>query len=325
MTAFSTMAAPPTSARAIWRSTCRSPGTSSSMPTAVIRRPTTSTSAAIVLSDGAARRRRWPAPIRTIRALADLKGKLPNTAVPDRRYRRRRRLCRRRRSISACRSAATTEIWRSDPLLARSRRSSPKQPTIDAHQTRYDVRAEVPLSGFFSQVRLRGGYSKYHHDELDAGRRRSTRASSARAARAGSISSRPTRSGWGGTSGAQYFDRNVHLRGEEKFLPDANQSQAGLFTLQTLVRGPLAARGRRARRIEPSSTPMPTRRSGRPRFVARNSRPCPGSLGAQLRCRRRHGAPGCRSRTASARRRSRNCSPTDRTAAASPSRSAIPI
>ena len=31
-------------------------------------------------------------------------------------------------------------------------------PTIDVKQTRYDARAEIPLSGFFSQVRTRGGY-----------------------------------------------------------------------------------------------------------------------------------------------------------------------
>jgi iron complex outermembrane recepter protein len=31
----------------------------------------------------------------------------------------------------------------------------------------------------------------------------------------------------------------VKIRGEEKFLPDARQKQTGLFTLQTLVRGPL--------------------------------------------------------------------------------------
>ena len=51
------------------------------------------------------------------------------------------------------------------------------------------------------------------------------------------------RSGWGGTSGFQYLDRNARIRGEEKFLPDSEQRQAGLFTLQTLVSGPFRFEG----------------------------------------------------------------------------------
>jgi iron complex outermembrane receptor protein len=46
------------------------------------------------------------------------------------------------------------------------------------------------------------------------------------------------RSGWGGTSGIQYLNRNAKIRGEEKFLPDSRQKQTGLFTVQTLVDGP---------------------------------------------------------------------------------------
>src|SRR3546814_6635043 len=42
-----------------------------------------------------------------------------------------------------------------------------------------------------------------------------------------------TRSGWGGTSGVQYLNRNARIVGEEKFLPDSRQKQTGLFTLQS--------------------------------------------------------------------------------------------
>ena len=51
------------------------------------------------------------------------------------------------------------------------------------------------------------------------------------------------RSGWGGTSGLQYLDRNAKIRGAEKFLPDSEQRQTGLFTLQTFVDGPLRVEG----------------------------------------------------------------------------------
>ena len=51
------------------------------------------------------------------------------------------------------------------------------------------------------------------------------------------------RNGWGGTSGVQYFNRKVFIDGEEKFLPESRQSQTGLFTMQSLVRGPLRLEG----------------------------------------------------------------------------------
>ncbi len=115
-------------------------------------------------------------------------------------------------------------------------------PTIDVKQTRYDARAEIPISGFFSQVRLRGGYAKYRHDEIeDTGEVASTFRTSGGEGRAEFVQTE--QGGWGGTSGVQYFKRKVGIDGEEKFLPDAEQSQAGLFTMQSLVRGPLRFEG----------------------------------------------------------------------------------
>jgi len=110
-------------------------------------------------------------------------------------------------------------------------------PTIDLEQTRYDARAEIPIAGFFSQLRARGGYSNYHHDEIeDTGAIGSSFFSKGGEGR---IELEQTeRSGWGGTSGIQYLNRNGKIRGEEKFLPDSRQKQTGLFTLQTLVTGP---------------------------------------------------------------------------------------
>jgi iron complex outermembrane recepter protein len=111
-------------------------------------------------------------------------------------------------------------------------------PTIDVGQTRYDARAEVPLSGFFSQLRVRAGYARYRHNEIeDTGEIASTFRTSGGEGRAEIVQSE--RGGWGGTSGIQYFKRKVSIEGEEKFLPDAKQAQTGLFTMQSLVSGPL--------------------------------------------------------------------------------------
>jgi iron complex outermembrane receptor protein len=117
-----------------------------------------------------------------------------------------------------------------------------EQPTIDAHQTRYDVRAEVPVGGFFSQVKARAGYSQYHHDELNAeGGVDTSFFSNGGEGRVELV--QRDRSGWSGTSGVQYLDRNARIRGDEKFLPDSRQRETGLFTLQTFVSGPWRVEG----------------------------------------------------------------------------------
>ena len=109
-------------------------------------------------------------------------------------------------------------------------------PTIDQKQTRYDARAEIPLGGAFSEVRARGGYADYRHDEIEeTGEVASSFFSKGGEGRLELVQA--DRDGWGGTSGAQHLNRNVKIRGEEKFLPDSRQKQSGLFTLQTLVRG----------------------------------------------------------------------------------------
>jgi iron complex outermembrane receptor protein len=179
-----------------------------------------------------------------IRALADLKGKLPNTAGRIADVAGGVAYVDGRLNVGVSISHHTSKYgvpirYSLDPAL------EAEQPTIEAGQTRYDARAEVPLSGVFSQVRARGGYSKYHHDELDAdGAIGSSFFSNGGEGRVELIQSE--HSGWGGTSGAQYLNRDVRIRGDEKFLPDARQKQSGLFTLQTLVSGPfrLEAGGR---------------------------------------------------------------------------------
>lgn len=115
-------------------------------------------------------------------------------------------------------------------------------PTLDVEQTRYDARAEIPLGGFFGQVSARGGYSDYHHDELEeTGEIGSSFYSKGGEGRV--ELAQTERSGWGGTTGVQYLERTARIRGEEKFLPDSRQKQAGLFTVQTLLSGPFRFEG----------------------------------------------------------------------------------
>lgn len=118
----------------------------------------------------------------------------------------------------------------------------PEAPTIDARQTRGDVRIQVPVGGPFSRATFRGGIANYRHDEIeDTGEIGSSFFSKGGEGRFELLQT--DRNDWGGISGIQYLDRNARIRGDEKFLPDSRQKQAGLFTLQTLVRGKLRLEG----------------------------------------------------------------------------------
>ncbi len=172
-----------------------------------------------------------------IRALADLKGNLPNSAAKT--------------TDVAAGVAYVNDGWNVGVSVGRHKSRygvpirfsldpevEPEAPTIDALQTRGDIRVEIPLSGAFSRAGLRAGISKYRHDEIeDSGEIGSSFFSKGGELRGELVQTE--RSGWGGTSGVQYLDRNARIRGEEKFLPDSRQKQTGLFTLQSLVRGPI--------------------------------------------------------------------------------------
>jgi iron complex outermembrane receptor protein len=176
-----------------------------------------------------------------IQELADLKGELPNTAA---------------KSWELAGGLAYVDgplnvgfsVTRHDALYGVPVRFSldpdieAEAPNIDVKQTRYDARAEIPLSGLFGALHLRGGYANYRHNEIeDTGEVASTFRTSGGEGRLELVQTE--QGGWGGTSGVQYFKRKVGIDGEEKFLPDSDQSQAGLFTMQSLVRGPLRIEG----------------------------------------------------------------------------------
>jgi iron complex outermembrane recepter protein len=212
-----------------------------------------------------------------IRALADLKGKLPNSA--SRTTEGSLGLAYVDGDLNVGLSVTRHSARYQVPIrYCFEPDCESEAPTLDPRQTRFDVRAEIPISGFFNQVRARGGYSKYHHDEIeDTGAIGSSFFSNGGEGRV-ELAQRE-QSGWGGTSGVQYLNRDVRIRGEEKFLPDARQKQAGLFTLQTYVRGPLRIEG--GARIEFSKlTAEPDEQIGTP-AQSLDFTTASGSLGGQ--------------------------------------------
>ncbi len=112
---------------------------------------------------------------------------------------------------------------------------------LDVRQTRIDGRAEIDTGGgFVDSVRLRGAHSDYRHFELEETGEIATRFfNEGFEARVEAVQS--NRGGWGGGFGAQYFQRDFDVVGEEKFLPPNRTSQYGLFALQTVDVGALRA------------------------------------------------------------------------------------
>jgi iron complex outermembrane receptor protein len=175
-----------------------------------------------------------------IRDLAALKGRLPNTAAKTTDV-----------ALGAAYVGGGTNIGfsvnRYDSLYGVPIRYSldpnveAEAPRIDVKQTRFDGRAEIDTgNGFIDSVRLRGGYSDYRHNEIDAsGAIGTTFLTKGEEGRLEFVQSE--RGGWGGGFGAQYFHRNLDVRGDEKYLPRNTTSQIGLFALESLVRGPFRA------------------------------------------------------------------------------------
>ena len=189
-----------------------------------------------VLSKGL-REQALASPDPAVQALADLKGKLPNTAGRTGDVAGGVAYVDGDLNIGLSVSHHTFHYgvpirFSLDPA------EEAEQPTLDGRQTRADARVNVPIGGFFKIVEFRGGISKYHHDELNP----EGEVDSSFRIRGGEMRAdlvQTERGGWAGTSGVQYLKTNIKLAGDEKYLPDSSNEQLGLFTLQSLVRGPL--------------------------------------------------------------------------------------
>lgn len=114
-------------------------------------------------------------------------------------------------------------------------------PTLDVRQNRYDLRAEVtPGIGFFDAIRLRAGHGDYRHYEIeDTGEIATTFLNKGTEGRL--EFSQRKQAAWSGTLGAQYLTRDFMVIGEEAFLPPTSTEQGGVFTVQNFDFGSLRA------------------------------------------------------------------------------------
>ncbi len=121
---------------------------------------------------------------------------------------------------------------------------------LDVKQTRVDFRSEIkPESGFVSAIKFRGGYADYKHNEIDdTGAIGTTFLNDGWEGRLELV--QREQGGWQGAIGGQFFLRNLNIIGDEKFLPKSETSQFGLFTVQSYDFG--AVRTEAGGRIERS-------------------------------------------------------------------------
>jgi iron complex outermembrane receptor protein len=222
------------------------------------------------------RRQAEASPAESVRALAGLKGELPNTngRIAD----GAAGLAYADGELNIGLSYNHHESRYGVPIrISLDPAIEPEAPTIDARQDRGDIRANVPVGGFIRLAELRAGISKYAHDEIeDTGEIGSSFYSKGGELRASLV--QQERGGWAGTSGIQYLNQDARTRGEEKYLPDSRRKDLGLFTLQSLVRGPVRVEG--GLRIESSRrTAQADADLGTPAF-SRKFTPVSASLGA---------------------------------------------
>lgn len=175
-----------------------------------------------------------------VQALAQLKGKLPNSVA------RTWEIAGGAALIGAAGNIGLS-VARFDSLYGVPIRYAlePDQAAeavrLDVAQTRIDGRAELNIAdGFLEAVRLRGGYADYQHNELEEdGAIGTTFLHHGFEARADLV--QRARGGWQGAFGAQAVLRDLNIIGEEKFLPKVKAEQYGLFTVQSVDLGALRA------------------------------------------------------------------------------------
>jgi iron complex outermembrane receptor protein len=203
----------------------------------------------------AARAQALASPNPEVRALADLKDRLPNSAA-------------RTWDIAGGASVITDggqlgfAVSRYDSLYGVPPRydltnGEGEMPRLDVQQTRVDARAELDLGeGFFKQLRGRFGFADYKHAELEEDGTPGTRFFNK--GLEGRLELAQSKRGvWQGAIGGQLLIRDFNVIGEEAFVPKNETVQYGLFTLQTLDFGKLKTEfGGRVERTHVSSNPI---------------------------------------------------------------------
>nr|WP_087574830.1 TonB-dependent receptor [Sphingomonas sp. CDS-1] len=171
-----------------------------------------------------------------IEELADLRGKLPNSAARTWEVAGGAALITDGGNLGF--SVAHTDNFYGVPVrYSLDPSGTAEQVRLHMKQDRADLRAELPVNGgFLESIRLRAGFADYQHQEIEqSGAVGTTFYNQSIESRLELVQAK--RGGWDGAIGAQFFARNFHVVGEEKFLPRNQTEQLGFFTLQSFDLG----------------------------------------------------------------------------------------
>ena len=182
--------------------------------------------------------------------LANLRGKIPNSAAKQKLAGAGLALVRERFNVGASISLFDSDYGvPSRPGAAHHHGEEGEEEegeeghgevpvTIDLHQVRGDLRAEYSFDkGFLDKARLRVGAADYEHTEFEGDEVGTVFNSKGLEGRVELV--QRERNGWSGASGAQYFSRDFKAAGAEAFLPPNKTRHFGLFTLQEFTIGKL--------------------------------------------------------------------------------------
>jgi iron complex outermembrane receptor protein len=114
--------------------------------------------------------------------------------------------------------------------------------SIDLGQTRVDLRGAVELGeGLLDSIQIRGAFGDYQHIEFEGDAVGTTFTGRGVEARADLVQN--NQGGWRGRSGVQFFTRNLSIVGDEAFAPSNDVSRFGVFTLQSYRLGAIELEG----------------------------------------------------------------------------------
>lgn len=127
--------------------------------------------------------------------------------------------------------------------------------SIGLEQFRADFRGSLDLGGFFSELRVRSGYSDYQHIEFEGDEVGTTFDVTGHETRLELVQAE--RDGWSGAFGAQYYHRDFDAVGVEAYVAPNLTDQFAVFALQEVDLGGIGIEGAlRYERTDVSSDPL---------------------------------------------------------------------
>ena len=175
-----------------------------------------------------------------IRALADLKGRLPNSAAETWEVAGGAAIVTETGNFGV--SVSHYDNFYGVPVrYALDPAVEAENVRLRMKQTRQDMRAEIDTGGtLLDAIRFRAGHADYRHAEIEDSGEVGTRFfNDSYEARLELVQKQ--RGAWRGAVGGQMLIRNFDVIGEEAFLPKNETQQYGVFTLQEYDAGPFKA------------------------------------------------------------------------------------